>query len=111
MPGTYCIQAQVAERDDEAKGIVVPFSLTVDISGTPRDGKGPVFSFGDDGAQGPSQSGANATGDQGGTGGTTAAAKDDDSPMGKVVLPAGIGAGILLLGSVTFYALRRRGAA
>ncbi|MFG2332838.1 VWA domain-containing protein [Streptomyces sp. NPDC048604] len=108
VPGTYYIQAQVAEPDDEAKGIVVPISLTVDISGTPRDGKGPVFSFGDEAAQGPSQSGANGNGDQGGTSGTTAAAEDDDSPMGIVALPAGIGAGVLVLGGVTFHALRRR---
>ncbi|MFG2292756.1 VWA domain-containing protein [Streptomyces sp. NPDC048603] len=108
VPGTYYIQAQVAEPDDKAKGIVVPISLTVDVSGTPRAGNSPVFFFGDDAAQGPSQPGANGNGGQGGTGGTTAAAKDEDSPMGGLALPAGAGAGVLLLGGITFYALRRR---
>ncbi|WP_175439055.1 vWA domain-containing protein [Streptomyces vilmorinianum] len=119
VPGTYYIQAQIAEPNDKAKGIVVPISLTVDVSGTPRSGSGsgsgsgnsPVFFFGDNAAQGPSQSGANGNGEQGGTGGTTAAAKDDDSPLGKLALPFGIGAGVLLLGGIAFYALRRRGAA
>ncbi|MFD7256296.1 VWA domain-containing protein [Streptomyces sp. NPDC059874] len=115
VPGTYYIQAQVAEPDPKAKGIVVPISLTVDVSGTPRSGNSPVFFFGDDAAQGPSLSGGNGngngTGEQGGTGGTTAAAKDDDSLVGKLALPVGIGAGVLLLAGITFYALRRRGAA
>ncbi|MCX5380382.1 VWA domain-containing protein [Streptomyces sp. NBC_00091] len=111
VPGTYYIQAQVAEPHNEAKGTVVPISLTVDVSGTPRSGNSPVFFFGDDAAQGPSPSGTNGTGEQGGTGGTTAAAKDDDSPVGKFALLAGVGAGVLLLGGITFYALRRRGAA
>lgn len=111
VPGTYYVQAQVAEPDDKAKGIVVPISLTVDVSGTPRPGNSPVFFFGDDTAQGPSPSGANGNAEQGGTGGTTAAAKDDDSPLGKLALLAGVGAGVLLLGGITFYTLRRRGAA
>ncbi len=111
VPGTYYIQAQIAEPDDKAKGIVVPISLTVDVSGTPRSGNSPVFFFGDDTAQGPSPSGANGNAEQGGTGGTTAAAKDEDSPVGKLALPVGVGAGVLLLGGITFYALRRRGAA
>ncbi|MFE1547742.1 VWA domain-containing protein [Streptomyces sp. NPDC058718] len=124
VPGTYYIQAQVAEPDDKAKGIVVPISLTVDISGTPRSGKSPVFFFGDDvAAQSPSPSGANGNGEQGrsgeqggsseqgGTGSTTVAAKDDDSLVGRLALPFGIGAGVLLLGGIAFYALRRRRAA
>ncbi|WP_160159844.1 VWA domain-containing protein [Streptomyces sp. WAC05374] len=111
VPGTYYIQAQVAEPDDEAKGVVVPMSLTVDVSGTPRSEKGPVFFFGDDTARGPSPSGANGTGEQAGTGGTPSAAKDDDSPVGTLALSAGAGAGVLLLGGITVYALRRRGAA
>ncbi|MER7000329.1 hypothetical protein, partial [Streptomyces sp. NPDC000410] len=98
--------------DDEAKGIVVPISLTVDISGTPRSGNSPVFFFGDEAAQGPSPSGTNkngtGTGEQGGTGNTTAATKDDESPMSKLALPVGIGAGVLLLAGITFYALTRR---
>ncbi|MFK0258563.1 VWA domain-containing protein [Streptomyces sp. NPDC090445] len=114
VPGTYYIQAQVAEPHDKAKGIVVPISLTVDVSGTPRPGNSPVFFFGDDAAQGPSPSGANGTGngEQAGTGGTTAAAKDTDSLVSKLALPLGVGAGVLLLGGITFYAvLKRRGAA
>ncbi|MEU0837605.1 hypothetical protein [Streptomyces sp. NPDC005969] len=111
VPGTYYIQAQVAEPKDEAKGIIVPSSLTVDVSGTPRSGNSPVFYFGDDSAQGPSPSGANGTGDQGRTGGPAAAAKDDDSLVGKLAVPAGIGAAVLVIGGVTFYALRRRRAA
>ncbi|MFD7630770.1 VWA domain-containing protein [Streptomyces sp. NPDC059851] len=111
VPGTYYIQAQVAEPDNKAKGIVLPVSLTVDVSGTPRSGNGPVFFFGDDAALGPSTSGANGNGEQGGTSGTTAAAEDDDSPVGKLALLAGVGAGVLLLGGITFYALRRRRAA
>lgn len=108
VPGTYYIQAQVTEPDAEAKGIVVPISLTVNISGTPRARNGPVFSFGDDAAQGPSQSGANGNAEQGGTGGVTATAKANDSLMGKVALLAAIGAGVILMGGLTFYALRRR---
>ncbi|MEU9720696.1 VWA domain-containing protein [Streptomyces sp. NPDC047976] len=112
VPGTYYIQAQVAEPHDEAKGTVVPVSLTVDVSGTPRPGgDGPVFFFGDDAAQGASPPGANGTGGQGGTGGTTAAAKDDDSAWGRTALLGGAGAGILLLGGLAFHALRRRRAA
>ncbi|MGW2203496.1 vWA domain-containing protein [Streptomyces sp. NPDC001774] len=120
VPGTYYIQAQVAEPSDEAKGIVVPISLTVDVSGTPRSSDTPVFSFGDDAAQGASPPGTNGRGGQegtggtdekGGTDGTTAAAKDDESLVGRLALPLGIGAGVLLLGGITFYALRRRGAA
>ncbi|MCX2182734.1 VWA domain-containing protein [Streptomyces sp. SKN60] len=114
VPGTYYIQAQVAEPDDEAKGIVVPISLTVDISGTPRSGNGPVFFFGDDAAQGPAPSGATGNGapERDGAGGTTgAAAKDADSLVGRLALPVGIGAGVLLLGGITFYVLRRRGTA
>ncbi|TDU73614.1 VWA domain-containing protein [Streptomyces sp. KS 21] len=111
VPGTYYIQAQVAEPDDKAKGIVVPISLTVDVSGTPPSGNSPVFFFGDDAAQGPSPSGANGNDEQGRTGGTTAAAKDEESAVGKLALPVGVGAGLLLLGGITFYALRRRGAA
>ncbi|WOX24947.1 VWA domain-containing protein [Streptomyces solicathayae] len=105
VPGTYYIQAQIAEPDARAKGLVVPISLTVDISGTPRSGNGPVFSFGDDAAQGPSRPGTN------GNGGTTTAAKHEDSPLEKLALPAGVGAGVLLLGGIAFYALRRRTAA
>ncbi|MEV5970387.1 hypothetical protein [Streptomyces sp. NPDC051921] len=112
VPGTYYIQAQVAEPGDEAKGVVVPISLTVDVSGTPRSGNSPVFFFGDDAAQGRSPSGANGNGERGGGGGGTAsAAKDDESPLGGLALPAGVGAGVLLLGGITFYALRRRRAA
>ncbi|MFB7368827.1 hypothetical protein ACFC0D_03120 [Streptomyces sp. NPDC056222] len=117
VPGTYYIQAQIAEPDDKAKGIVVPISLTVDVSGTARSGDGPVFFFGDSAAQGTAPSGAHGAGEQGGTDGkggtddTTAAAKDDDSPWGELAMPIGIGAGVLLLGGITFYALRRRGAA
>ncbi|WP_329389710.1 hypothetical protein OG625_36995 [Streptomyces sp. NBC_01351] len=99
-------------QNTEAKGIVVPISLTVDVSGTPRSGNSPVFFFGDDAAQGPSPSGANGNGngngEQAGTGGTTAAAMDDDSPMGKPALLVGAGAGVLLLCGITFYALGRR---
>ncbi|MEU7070053.1 VWA domain-containing protein [Streptomyces narbonensis] len=122
VPGTYYIQAQVAEPDAKAKGIVVPISLTVDVSGTPVSGNSPVFFFGDDAAhaKGPSPSGANQNADQGGTGeaggkgaagGTTVATKDDDSLGGELALPIGIGAGVLLLGGIALYALRRRGAA
>lgn len=111
VPGTYYIQAQVAEPNDEAKGIVVPISLTVDVSGTPRAGNSPVFFFGDDAAQGPSPSGAHGNGEQGGTGSTRADTKDDDSSTGKLALPIGIGAGVLLLAGITFYAFRRRGTA
>ncbi|MFJ8018375.1 VWA domain-containing protein [Streptomyces sp. NPDC096339] len=110
VPGTYYIQAQVAEPDSKAKGIVVPMSLTVDVSGTPRSGNSPVFFFGDDTAQGPSASPSDATrnGEQGGTGGATHTAKDEDSSVGGLALPVGVGAGVLLLGGITFYALRRR---
>ncbi|MFE1414828.1 VWA domain-containing protein [Streptomyces sp. NPDC058746] len=108
VPGTYYIQAQVAEPDPRAKGVVVPISLKVDVSGTPRAGNSPVFFFGDDTAQGPSPSGANGSAEQRGTGGTTASAKDDDSAVGRLALPAGAGAGILLLGGIAFYMLRRR---
>lgn len=110
VPGTYYIQAQVAEPKDEAKGIVVPISLTVDISGTPRAGNSPMFYFGDDAAQIPSSSGANATGGQGATG-SAAAPEDDDSLVAKFAVPAGIGAAVLVIGGVTFSALRRRRAA
>ncbi|MEU9862114.1 VWA domain-containing protein [Streptomyces sp. NPDC047971] len=115
VPGTYYIQAQVAEPDDKARGVVVPISLTVDVSGTARPGTGPVFFFGDSAAQGTSPSGADGAGEQGGTdgkGGTgdTTAARDDESAWAKLALPVGIGAGVLLLGGVAFYALRRRGA-
>lgn len=111
VPGTYYIQAQIAEPNDKAKGIVVPVSLTVDVSGAPRSGNDPVFFFGDDAAQGPSPSGenGNATGGQGGNAATPAAAGDDGSPAGRLALPLGIGAGVLLLGGITFYALRPRG--
>lgn len=109
VPGTYYIQAQIAEPHDEAKGVVVPISLTVDVSGTARSGNGPVFFFGDGAAQGTSPSGANGTDGKGGTGDTTAAA-EDDSPWDGLALPFGIAAGVLLLGGITFYALRRRGA-
>ncbi len=111
VPGTYYIQAQVAEPHNEAKGVVIPISLTVDVSGTPRSGNSPVFYFGDEAAQGPSPSGANGNGQQGGAGGATAAAKDEGSSVGKLALSAGIGAGVLLLGGIVFYALRRRRAA
>ncbi|WP_219668324.1 vWA domain-containing protein [Streptomyces bambusae] len=109
VPGTYYIQAQVAEPHAKAKGIVVPISLTVDISGTPRSGNSPVFHFGDDTAQGPSQPGANGSDKQGPS--PTAAAKDDASPVGRLALPIGIGAGVLVLAGITFYALRRSRAA
>ncbi|MFC8272843.1 hypothetical protein ACFUJR_09925 [Streptomyces sp. NPDC057271] len=49
--------------------------------------------------------------DRAGPGGATAATKDDDSLVGRLVLPVGIGAGVLLLGGIAFYALRRRGGA
>ncbi|MEV6332048.1 VWA domain-containing protein [Streptomyces sp. NPDC051909] len=116
VPGTYYIQAQVAEPKDKAKGIVVPISLAVDVSGTPRAGNGPVFSFGDDAAQGPSPSGAHGNGEQGGTGGAAKetakeAAKDDKSTVSRLALPVGVGAGVVLLGAITVYALRRRKAA
>ncbi|MFJ5829090.1 hypothetical protein [Streptomyces sp. NPDC093089] len=120
-PARYCIQAAVAEPDEEAKGTVVPISLTVDVSGTPRAGNGPVFSFGDESAQGPSPSAPNGdgeqggngngeqgrTGVQGGSGDTAVAAEDDDPLMGGLALPLGIGAAVLLLGGVAFYVLRR----
>ncbi|MEU1863473.1 vWA domain-containing protein [Streptomyces gardneri] len=118
VPGTYYIQAQVAEPDEKAKGIVVPISLTVDVSGTPTSGNSPVFFFGDDvaDAQGPSPSGENgsgnaeegATGDKGAAGGATVAAEDDDSLVGELALPIGIGAGVLLLVGIGFYTVRRR---
>ncbi|NXY94733.1 VWA domain-containing protein [Streptomyces sp. BR123] len=111
VPGTYYIQAQVAEPDDKAKGIVVPISLTVDISGTPRAGNSPVFYFGDAAAQTPTRSGANGNGEQGAASGTAIAAKDDDSPAGRLAVPAGVGAAVLLVGGITFYVLRRRRAA
>lgn len=111
VPGTYYIQAQIAEPYDEAMGMVVPISLTVDVSGSPRSGNSPVFFFGDDTTRSPSQSGANGKGEQGGTGGTTTASKDDDAPAGRIALLAGAGAGVLLLVGITFYALRRRRAA
>ncbi|MFB6840023.1 VWA domain-containing protein [Streptomyces sp. NPDC056361] len=121
VPGTYYIQAAVAEPADEAKGIVVPISLTVDISGTPRAGNGPVFLFGDASDQGPSPSASDGngeqggkgngeqgkTGAQGGSGGTTVAAEGDDPLMSRLALPLGIGAAVLLLGGVAFYVLRR----
>jgi len=112
VPGTYYIQAQVAEPDDKAKGVVVPISLTVDVSGTPRSGNSsPVFFFGDDAARGPSPSGTDRNGEQAGPGDTTAAAKDDDSPLSTFALPFGVGAGVVLLGGIVFYALKRRRAA
>ncbi|MEV7523957.1 hypothetical protein [Streptomyces sp. NPDC091371] len=112
VPGTYYIQAQVAEPKDKAKGIVVPISLTVDVSGTPRSGSSPVFFFGDEADQGPAPSGAPGNnGEQGATGSASAAGKDEDSLVGKLALPVGIGAGVLLIGGIAFYALRRRRAA
>ncbi|GAA3387052.1 vWA domain-containing protein [Streptomyces roseoviridis] len=113
VPGTYYIQAQVAEPAAEAKGIVVPISLTVDVSGTPGSDASPVFFFGDDAAtgQGPSPSASSGNGERGGTGGAAAAAKDDDSLVDRLALPLGAGAGVLLIGGITFYALRRRRAA
>ncbi|MFE9121310.1 VWA domain-containing protein [Streptomyces sp. NPDC007172] len=111
VPGTYYIQAQVAEPKDEAKGIVVPISLTVGVSGTPRADNGPVFGFGDDAAQGPSPSGAPGTRDRSGASGPAAAAKDDESLIGKLAVPASIGLAVLLVGGLIFYALRRRRAA
>ncbi|MFI9001094.1 VWA domain-containing protein [Streptomyces sp. NPDC053541] len=107
-PGTYYIQAQVAEPDARAKGIVVPISLTVDVSGTPRPDNGPVFHFGDETARGPlpapSPSAERATGHQ----------ADDDtgdtSLLARLAPALGIGAGVLLLGGIALYALRRRSA-
>ncbi|MBD3577559.1 MULTISPECIES: vWA domain-containing protein [Streptomyces] len=102
VPGTYYIQAQVAEPKKEAKGIVVPISLTVDVSGTPSADTGPVFHFGDDAAQGPAPAGANPTGSQ------AAAPANDDSPLAKLALPVGIGAAALVLAGAAFYAVKRR---
>ena len=109
--GADRIQAQVAEPDDKAKGVVVPISLTVDISGTPRSGTSPVFFFGDDAAQGYVPSGANENDEQSGTSAATTSARDDDSPMGKLAVPAGVGAVVLVIGGLTVYVLRRRRAA
>ncbi|MET9951228.1 VWA domain-containing protein [Streptomyces sp. NPDC006339] len=107
VPGTYYIQAQVAEPHDEAKGLVVPITLTVDVSGTPRpSANSPVFFFGDTGghaAPGPSPSS--------GKGGATVAAKDEDTSGNGLVVGLGVGAGVLLVGGIAFVVLRRRRAA
>ncbi|MCH0539494.1 VWA domain-containing protein [Streptomyces sp. MUM 203J] len=108
IPGTYYIQAQVAEPDDKAKGAVVPVSLAVDIAGTPRAGNGPVFFFGDTAARSSSPSGAEGNRGQGRTGATTTSATDDDPPAGRLAVTVGIGAAVLVIGGITFYALRRR---
>ncbi|MFD0369654.1 VWA domain-containing protein [Streptomyces sp. NPDC127114] len=108
VPGTYYIQAQVAEPDDKAKGIVVPISLTVDVSGTPRPENGPVFFFGDATTQDGTPSGANGDGEHGATSAPAPSAKDGDSPLGSLAVPAGAGVAVLVLGGITFYALRRR---
>ncbi|MFJ2821987.1 hypothetical protein ACIO7M_12855 [Streptomyces toxytricini] len=102
VPGTYYIQAQVAEPAKEAKGIVVPISLTVDISGTPSADTGPVFNFGDDAAQGPAPAGATPTGSQ------AATPANDDSSLAKTFVPAGIAAAALILAGAAFYAVKRR---
>ncbi|UUY46213.1 VWA domain-containing protein [Streptomyces yangpuensis] len=111
VPGTYYIQAQVAEPGDKAKGVLVPISLTVDVSGTPRPGNGPVFFFGDDATQGKAPSAANGDGTQSGTGGATAAARDDGRSVGEIALWAGAGAGVLLLCGIAVRVLLRRRAA
>ncbi|WMX48669.1 hypothetical protein RGF97_33090 [Streptomyces roseicoloratus] len=111
VPGTYYIQAQVAEPDDKAKGIVVPISLTVDISGTARPDNGPVFFFGDAAAQGPARPGTNENGETGENGSTSApapSAKDGDSLLSTLAVPAGIAAAVLVIGGITLVALRRR---
>ncbi|MFJ7065967.1 hypothetical protein [Streptomyces sp. NPDC101115] len=112
VPGTYYIQAQVAEPDDEAKGIVVPISLTVDVSGTPRrPDASPVFFFGDAAAQTPAPSAANGNGEHGATGAPAPSAEGEGSPTGSLAVPAGVGAAVLVIGGIAFYALRRRRAA
>ncbi|NUU20183.1 MAG: VWA domain-containing protein [Streptomycetaceae bacterium] len=121
VPGTYYIQVQVAEPADKAKGVVVPVDLTVDIAGAPRPGTDPVFSFASDAGSGPAGNGkSNATAAPQGPSGTnqeggaldlpgeTAGKKDDDSTLGKIALPAGIAAAVLLLGGAAVYGLRRR---
>ncbi|MFJ7631130.1 hypothetical protein ACIQZN_32110 [Streptomyces sp. NPDC097595] len=113
VPGTYYIQVQLAEPGDRAKGMVVPVSLSVDISGTPRAGAGPVFHFGDDtgrkaatpeSAKGPEPGAAAATP-------KTTASEKDDSPLGLLATPAGAGSAggvVLLVCALTWYTLRRR---
>ncbi|MFD0717764.1 hypothetical protein [Streptomyces globosus] len=102
VPGTYYIQAQVAEPEKEARGIVVPMSLTVEVSGTPSADTGPVFHFGDTAAPDPAPAAASPRDSR------PAAPADDDSLIAKLALPAAIGAAALILAGATFYAVKRR---
>ncbi|NUU20182.1 MAG: hypothetical protein HOV68_01515 [Streptomycetaceae bacterium] len=125
VPGTYYIQLQIAEPTDGMKGFVVPIDLTVDVAGTPRPGADPVFSFAPDAGSAPSGTGksgtAGGTGDAQAPSGTSqdhgaagvpsesAASKDDESLLGRLALPVGIGLAVALLGWAAFHGLRRRG--
>ncbi|UGQ11316.1 VWA domain-containing protein [Yinghuangia sp. ASG 101] len=125
VPGTYYIQLQVAEPSDQAKGVIVPIDLAVDITGAPRPGNDPVFAFdGNAGSGAPgntSDASGVATGGQatGGNGagqtengtdlpGESASSKDDKSTASQLALPLGIVAAVALLGGVGYYGLRRR---
>ncbi|MFJ7263294.1 VWA domain-containing protein [Streptomyces globosus] len=102
VPGTYYIQAQVAEPEKKARGIVVPMSLTVEVSGTPSADTGPVFHFGDTAAPDPAPAAASPRDSR------PAAPADDDSLIAKLALPAAIGAAALILAGATLYAVKRR---
>ncbi|WP_406286526.1 hypothetical protein [Streptomyces sp. NBC_00209] len=112
VPGTYYVQAQVAEPGDRAKGIVVPLSLDVDISGTPRADHGPVFRFGGEAGQEPTASEGAKRAKPGAVATEASASKEeDDSPLDLLATPAGAGSAggaVLLVCALTWYALRRR---
>lgn len=113
-PGTYYIQAQVAEPSDKAKGVIVPISLTVDVTGAPAPGTDPVFFFGPlpagDGAEPVA---ADSSGPAPGTGNpgnpdTSAPFAGNGSASGSLALPLGIGAGVVLIAAATLAAWSRR---
>lgn len=118
VPGTYYIQAQIAEPGDEAKGIVVPLSLDVDVSGTPRADDGPVFRFGGGTGTGrESTEAAEGAKDTKGaqpdatTSKASASKEEDDSPLSLLATPVGAGSAgavVLAVCALTWYALRRR---
>ncbi|MGQ4486826.1 hypothetical protein ACN6LM_003839 [Streptomyces sp. SAS_281] len=111
VPGTYYIQAQVAEPGDLAKGIVVPLSLDVVISGAPRADDSPVFRFGGGAERKPTASGGTKSAKPGTVATSASASKEDGSPLGLLATPVGAGSAgavVLVACCLTWYALRRR---
>ncbi|MFE6763923.1 hypothetical protein [Streptomyces sp. NPDC057689] len=112
VPGTYYIQAQIAEPGDRAKGIVVPLSLDVDVSGTPRADDSPVFRFGGGTDREPTApEGAKSVKPGAGASAASASKEEDDSPLSLLATPVGAGSAgavALIVCALTWYALGRR---